>query len=141
MTVTVPELRAIAEEVCTQRPDWELGAVLNVLLGVKEKGTTQVIRAAAMRAAAADTRAPVAITWPTFWMAKRQTTISHVPATPLPECSNCKTPTKRGKDFSRCPVCGEAWEPVAFRPDPLRDRAEAVPCPPHLRNHVKGALP
>ena len=36
------------------------------------------------------------------------------PPRPLPECSNCGQPAKRGREPTYCPACGKAWDPIEY---------------------------
>lgn len=133
------ELRQIAEQVVEVRPDWDVGGVLNVLVGVKDRGSVEAIEIAAMRAAADySSRAPVAITFAQFWTPARKPkpTQTIVIANPLPECVGCGRPRRRTDNHgnplpppARCDTCDQPWQEIVFRPDLDRDRREAVPPP------------
>lgn len=139
MTASLAEIRETAVAVVAVRADWELGAVLTVLMSCREKGTNDQLRTAATRAASdPHTRAPVAITWPVFWTGKRSTTTTFVPANPLPECRHCATPAKRNAPPEFCMGCGRPWDGVVHRVDRIAERAAAVPCPEHLREAMRG---
>lgn len=116
MTTTTNELRDIAGAVCEQRPDWDLGGVLNVLLDYVDRDGP-AIREAAIRAAKhATSRTPLAIGFAQYWTPPR-TTPGVYRADPLPECTSCGQPAARDVSarLAICPSCHEPWVPMVFR--------------------------
>lgn len=109
------EIRESAEAICDLRPDWDIGPVMTVLLGLKDKGPWELILAAGLRAAGdPHARTPSAISFSQYWQPHRRRPTTSGPhiATPLPESACCGTPRSRnGLPPATC-TCGQPWREV-----------------------------
>lgn len=116
MKNSLDELRSVAIEVVAQRPEWDLGAVLQVLMGHQYQPILEV-RAGAMKAAMnGSVRSPVGIDFAQHWTRSAPLGVSGG-YNPLPECRTCGQPAGRDESESLllCPGCGEPWDAVAYR--------------------------
>jgi hypothetical protein len=149
----IRELREIAEQVVEIRRDWDLGAVLNVLMGLRDRGDLGEMAVAAVRAASdKNSRAPAAIGFNQYWTApvkpgKDKATVTYVVADPLPECATCGAPRMRMDRHGGavpppkvCGQCGQPWRDRWFKPDFAAEREAAVPMPPWFREVVADTM-
>jgi hypothetical protein len=130
--MNIAALKELATQVAEVRPAWDEPQVLNVLLGLRDRDLEQ-LQVAALRAATdLKAKTPTAIGFAQYWVEQptRPTTVSsYGTPEPLPECLRCGQPASRAlsERLEICPDCGEAWEPIVFRPDAGRAKREAVP--------------
>jgi hypothetical protein len=123
------EIRAIATAVQDQRPDWDFGGIQKVLWDCRDRGDLEQLRAAALKATRnPQARTPVAIGWESSWREHAPDEDQRpIPFVPLPECSDCGHPVRRGEAPKKCPGCGLPWTPLQHDPvQPERLTADEV---------------